>query len=115
MGLFDNNRLIELLFNYLKTQFEIIKLDVQEKLEELLARIFKFILIAFALGITSIFFLLGLANWINETTQSLFIGYFAVAALALIISIILLLTMKKKDNSVGELFEQTPEDLENHE
>jgi hypothetical protein len=115
MGLFDNNRLIELLSNYLKTQFEIIKLDVQEKLEELLARIFKFILIAFALGITSIFFLLGLANWINETTQSLFIGYFAVAALALIISIILLLTMKKKDNSVGELFEQTPEDLENHE
>jgi hypothetical protein len=103
------------LSNYLKTQFEIIKLDVQEKLEELLARIFKFILIAFALGITSIFFLLGLANWINETTQSLFIGYFAVAALALIISIILLLTMKKKDNSVGELFEQTPEDLENHE
>ncbi len=115
MGLFDNNRLIELLSNYLKTQFEIIKLDVQEKLEELLACIFKFILIAFALGITSIFFLLGLANWINETTQSLFIGYFAVAALALIISIILLLTMKKKDNSVGELFEQTPEDLENHE
>jgi hypothetical protein len=115
MGLFDNNRLIELLSNYLKTQFEIIKLDVQEKLEELLARIFKFILIAFALGITSIFFLLGLANWINETTQSLFIGYFAVAALALIISIILLLTMKKKDNSVKELFEQTPEDLENHE
>jgi len=115
MGLFDNNRLIDLLSNYLKTQFEIIKLDVQEKLEELLARIFKFILIAFALGITSIFFLLGLANWINETTQSLFIGYFAVAALALIISIILLLTMKKKDNSVEELFEQTPEDLENHE
>jgi len=55
MGLFDNNRLIDLLSNYLKTQFEIIKLDVQEKLEELLARIFKFILIAFALGITSIF------------------------------------------------------------
>lgn len=115
MGLFDNNRLIELLSNYLKTQFEIIKLDVQEKLEELLARIFKFILIAFALGITSIFFLLGLANWINETTQSLFIGYFAVAALALIISIILLLTMKKKEESVEESPEETPEELENHE
>jgi cytochrome c biogenesis protein CcdA len=115
MGLFDNNRLIELLSNYLKTQFEIIKLDVQEKLEELLARIFKFILIAFALGITSIFFLLGLANWINATTQSLFIGYFAVAALALIISIILLLTMKKKEESVEESPEQTPEELENHE
>jgi hypothetical protein len=111
MGLFDNNRLVDLLSNYLKTQFEIIKLDVQEKLEELLARIFKFILIAFALGITSIFFLLGLANWINETTQSLFIGYFAVAALALVISLILLLTMKKKEESDKEL----PEDLEDHE
>ena len=115
MGLFDNNRLIELLSNYLNTQFEIIKLDVQEKLEELLARIFKFILIAFALGITSIFFLLGFASWINETTQSLFIGYFAVAALALIISIILLLTIKKKEESVEESPEQTPEELENHE
>ena len=111
MGFFDNNRLVDLLSNYLKTQFEIIKLDVQEKLEELLARIFKFILIAFALGITSIFFLLGLANWINETTQSLFIGYFAVAALALVISLILLLTMKKKEESDQEL----PEDLEDHE
>jgi hypothetical protein len=111
MGFFDNNRLVDLLSNYLKTQFEIIKLDVQEKLEELLARIFKFILIAFALGITSIFFLLGLANWINETTQSLFIGYFAVAALALVISLILLLTMKKKEESDKEL----PEDLEDHE
>ena len=111
MGLFDNNRLVDLLSNYLKTQFEIIKLDVQEKLEELLARIFKFILIAFALGITSIFFLLGLANWINETTQSLFIGYFAVAALALVISLSLLLTMKKKEESDKEL----PEDLEDHE
>ena len=111
MGLFDNTRLVDLLSNYLKTQFEIIKLDVQEKLEELLARIFKFILIAFALGITSIFFLLGLANWINETTQSLFIGYFAVAALALVISLILLLTMKKKEESDKEL----PEDLEDHE
>jgi len=111
MGFFDNNRLVDLLSNYLKTQFEIIKLDVQEKLEELLARIFKFILIAFALGITSIFLLLGLANWINETTQSLFIGYFAVAALALVISLILLLTMKKKEESDKEL----PEDLEDHE
>jgi hypothetical protein len=111
MGFFDNNRLVDLLSNYLKTQFEIIKLDVQEKLEELLARIFKFILIAFALGITSIFFLLGLANWINETTQSLFIGYFAVAALALVISLILLLTMKKKEETDKEL----PEDLEDHE
>jgi len=111
MGFFDNNRLVDLLSNYLKTQFEIIKLDVQEKLEELLARIFKFILIAFALGITSIFFLLGLANWINETTQSLFIGYFAVAALALVISLILLLTMKKKEESDKEL----PEDLEDHD
>ena len=111
MGLFDNNRLIDLLSNYLKTQFEIIKLDVQEKLEELLARIFKFILIAFALGITSIFFLFGLANWINEITHSLFIGYFTVAALALVISIILLLTMKKKEESDEEL----PKDLENDE
>jgi cytochrome c biogenesis protein CcdA len=115
MGLFDNNRLIELLSNYLKTQFEIIKLDVQEKLEELLARIFKFILIAFALGITSIFFLLGLANWINETTHSLFIGYFSVAGLALIISLLLLLTMKKKEDASEESLDQTPEEVENHE
>lgn len=115
MGLFDNNRLIDLLSNYLKTQFEIIKLDVQEKLEELLARIFKFILIAFALGITSIFFLLGLANWMNEITHSLFIGYFAVAVLALVISLILLLTMKKKEETLEESPEPMPEDLEDHE
>jgi hypothetical protein len=36
MGFFDNNGLVDLLKNYLKTQFELVKLDIQERLEALL-------------------------------------------------------------------------------
>ncbi len=55
MGFFENNRLIELITNYLKTQFEIIKLDIQEKLEEILVRIFKLVLVAAGFAITLFF------------------------------------------------------------
>jgi hypothetical protein len=33
MGFFENNRLIELITGYLKTQFEIVKLDKSENLK----------------------------------------------------------------------------------
>ena len=66
MGFFENNRLIELITDYLKTQFEIIKLDIQEKLEEILVRIFKLVLVAAGFAITLFFLLLGGSEWINQ-------------------------------------------------
>ncbi|MHA8053472.1 phage holin family protein [Aquirufa sp. Wall-65K1] len=96
MGLFDNNKLIDLLSNYLKTQFELVKLDIQEQIEELLTRIFTFFLTAFAVLITLFFALMGMANFLNEYVKSTYLGYLIVAGFTAIVSIILVSNLKKQ-------------------
>jgi hypothetical protein len=94
MGFFENNRLVELVTNYLKTQFEIIKLDIQERLEALLERIFKFIIIAFAFGIAGIFALMGIANALNQWLSSAFWGYLIVAGISLVVGLLLVMSFR---------------------
>ena len=94
MGFFENNRLVDLLTNYLKTQFEIIKLDIQEHLEALLERIFKFIIIAFAFGIAGIFALMGIANALNQWLSSAFWGYLIVAGISLVVGLFLVASFR---------------------
>ena len=97
MGIFDNSKLIDLVTKYIKTQLELVKLDIQERLEELLSRIFKFILAAFAVGITLLFLLLGLANLLNDYFESSYIGYMSVSGIALTISLFIMYSLNKKN------------------
>ncbi len=94
MGFFENNRLVELITNYLMTQFEIIKLDIQERLEALLERIFKFIIIAFAFGIAGIFALMGIANGLNQWLSSAYVGYLIVAGISLLVGLVLVASFR---------------------
>jgi polyferredoxin len=87
-----------LITNYLKTQFEIIKLDIQEKLEEILVRIFKLVLVAAGFAITLFFLLLGGSEWINQALESHFIGYFIMAGIIGLASIVLFLSLKPREN-----------------
>ncbi len=112
MGLFDNNRLIDLLSNYLKTQFELVKLDIQERIEELLTRIFTFLLTAFAVLITLFFALMGLANFLNEWLKSAYWGYLIVAGFSTIVSLILLSNLKKQGKKEEEIEEIIPQETE---
>jgi len=100
MGIFDNSKLVDLVTKYIKTQLELVKLDIQERLEELLSRIFKFILAAFAVGITLLFLLLGLANFLNDYFESSFIGYMSVSGIALVISLLIIYSLNKKNPDV---------------
>jgi membrane protein implicated in regulation of membrane protease activity len=113
MGIFDNNGILSLLTNYLKTQFEIIKLDIQDKIEELLVRIFKMLLTAFSIGITFLFLLMGIAAYLNEYLKSAYLGYFAVAAFAFLIALVLLITLKKPVNKGDEMLESEDSFLSN--
>ena len=97
MGIFDNSKLVDLVTKYIKTQLELVKLDIQERLEELLSRIFKFILAAFAVGITLLFLLLGLANLLNDYFGSSYVGYMSVSGIALIISLFIIYSLNKKN------------------
>lgn len=97
MGFFDNNRLVDLLTKYLKTQFEIIKLDIQEALEALLIRIFKFIFAAFALGVAFLFILLTIAFALNEYFESAYLGFLIMSVVSLIIGGGLFWSFSKQD------------------
>jgi len=110
MGFFDNNGLVDLLKNYLKTQFELVKLDVQERLEALLERIFKFIILVFALGIGVLFLLHGIANVINSYLQSQFWGQLIVAGACLIVGFVLIASFRKPTELV-ELEEDIAEEI----
>jgi uncharacterized membrane protein YqjE len=97
MGIFDNSKLVDLVTKYIKTQLELVKLDIQERLEELLSRIFKFILASFAIGITLLFLLLGLANLLNDYFGSSYVGYMSVSGIALIISLFIIYSLNRKN------------------
>ncbi|MHA8065238.1 phage holin family protein [Aquirufa sp. ROCK2-A2] len=118
MGIFDNSGILNLLTNYLKTQFEIIKIDIQDKIEELLIRIFNYFLAALSIGITFLFVLMGLAAWLNDYLQSTFLGFFIVAGIAFVASVLLLLTIKKSTKHIEETSENeelnTKEDFSEH-
>lgn len=95
MGFFDNHGLVDLVKNYLKTQFELVKLDIQERLEALLERIFKFIILAFALGIGVLFLLHGIANMINSYVGSQFWGHIIVSGACFIVGGIMMASFRK--------------------
>ena len=120
MGIFDNSKLVDLVTKYIKTQLELVKLDIQERLEELLSRIFKFILASFAVGITLLFLLLGIANLLNDYFESSFIGYLGISGLALIISLFIIYSLNKKTpdtplNDVEEVDEFTNANENDHD
>ena len=111
MGFFDNNRLLDLLTNYLKTQFELIKLDIQEALEALLIKIFKFIFAAFALGVAFLFVLLTIAFALNEYLDSTYLGFLIMSILSLLIGGGLFWSFKKQNTFEKSKVDQQMEDI----
>ena len=111
MGFFDNNRLLDLLTNYLKTQFELIKLDIQEALEALLIKIFKFIFAAFALNVAFLFVLLTIAFALNEYLDSTYLGFLIMSILSLLIGGGLFWSFKKQNTFEKSKVDQQMEDI----
>ena len=110
MGFFDNNGLVDLLKNYLKTQFELVKLDVQERIEALLERLVKFILLAFVLGIGIIFLLHSIANMINMYLKSSFWGHLIVSGACLILGGIMSASFRQPTEKIELEKESVEED-----
>lgn len=111
MGFFDNNGLVDLLKNYLKTQFELVKIDIQERLEALLERLVKFIILAFALGIGVLFLLHGIANLINDYLGSPFWGHLFVAGACFIVGGIMMASFRKPTEEIESEEEIVEEDI----
>lgn len=96
MGIFDNSNLVDLVTKYFKTHLELLKLDIQEHFEKFLSKILRFILIAFFIGVTILFLLLGLANFLNNYFGNSFAGHLCVSGIALVTSLIILCALNKK-------------------
>ncbi len=111
MGFFDNNGLVDLLKNYLKTQFEIVKLDIQERLEALLERLFKFIILTFAIGIGFLFLLHGIANLINDYLGSQFWGHLIVSGACFIVGGIMMASFRTPTEEIATEEEIVEEDI----
>ncbi len=80
---------------YLQLRFELIRLEVVERLVNVMGY-FAFIIIAIFLFFMATFFLcLGLAEWLSTLFQSKTAGYFTVAGLVLIVSIGTILSGKR--------------------
>ncbi len=86
--------LIEAIINFLKVKFEIVKVDIIEKLSALVANVVVF-MIAFSIFMFFlIFFSFFMATMLNEQLESMFWGYGIVASFYLLIVIIMLILLK---------------------
>lgn len=89
MKLFDLDKILETLTGYIETKIELLKLDAQEELSTLIAKLVTLSLIAacafLAIGLLSF----GLANLINYHLGSPYLGFVAIGGLYLILALLI--------------------------
>lgn len=94
----EKNKAEQLISNmkeYAETRFEIVLLNIQDKVSDLLSSMAA-ALIAGILGIFILFFIsVGAAWWIGQMLQNPSIGFFCVAGFYLLVAIIVLLNQDK--------------------
>lgn len=80
MKLFDFDKLINTLTGYIETKLELLKMDIQEGLSVAITKLVLYSLIAILGLFVLLFLFLGLSQWLNQLLESVFWGYFLVAA-----------------------------------
>ena len=86
--------LIEAIINFLKVKFEIVKVDIIEKLSALVANVVVFMMAFSILLFFLIFFSFFIAFLLNEQLGSIFWGFGIVAGFYLLIVITILILLK---------------------
>lgn len=95
MGFFENNRLVDLVKEYFETRIELIKMDIDERVESVFNRILSLLLIA-GLWIIGLFlFLFGISVLINQQLNSEFLGYLITGGTLLFLGALLVYRQKK--------------------
>lgn len=87
MKIFDFNKLIETVSAFIETKIELLKLDLQEQLVQVMARLLAWSVLILSI-LTAVFFLsLGLSVALNEVLESAYWGYFIVAGVYILIGV----------------------------
>ena len=100
MKLFDFDRLLETLTNYLETKLEIFKIDLKEEIGLIIAKMVVYLSIVL-LGIVAIIFGLGaLGAWLNVQLESAYLGYLIDFGVVLLILVFVINNQSKVVDSV---------------
>ncbi len=86
--------LIDAIIDFLKVKFEIVKVDIIEKLSALVANVVVFMLAFSIFMFFLVFFSFFVATLLNEQLDSMFWGYAIVAGFYLLIVIIMLIMLR---------------------
>lgn len=103
MRLFDFDKLIQTLTGYIETRIELLKIDMREGMSVMLTKLVVFGLLTLLGIFVLIFLFLGLASWLNQLLESVFLGYFAVATF---FALALFLVLIRRDKIMARVSEQ---------
>ena len=107
MKLFDHHSLLENVRGYVQTQIELVKVEAQEKVQEVIKRtiiIIVWVLLAMAI---LLFLFIALALYLNQVLESHYVGFLIVAGIGVLIGLILLGVWKYFESQAQKENEQT--------
>jgi uncharacterized membrane protein YqjE len=81
MKILDPNGLIDNLYKYIQTNIEIAKVEVQEKIEDIVKKMALIAVLAISITLFLIFILITLALLLNKVLESQYLGFLMVTSL----------------------------------
>ena len=78
MKILDPNGLVDNLYKYVQTNIEIAKVEVQEKIEDMVKKVALIAVLAISVTLFLIFLLITLALFLNKITESKYLGFLIV-------------------------------------
>ena len=81
MKILDPNGLVDNLYKYVQTNIEIVKVEVQEKIEDTVKKIALIAILTMTGFLFLIFMLITLALFLNKTLESQYLGFLIISVL----------------------------------
>lgn len=94
MKILDPNGLIDNLYKYVQTNIEIVKVEVQEKIEDMVKKVALIAVLAITGTLFSIFMLITLGLFLNKILESQYLGFLIVTVLLGIVCGVVYLKIK---------------------
>lgn len=95
MKILDPNGLVDNLYKYVQTNVEIVKVEVQEKIEDAVKKVVLFAILALSVTLLLVFILITFALFLNEILDSNYLGFLIVSALLAVITAIAFFMIKQ--------------------
>jgi uncharacterized membrane protein YqjE len=95
MKILDPNGLVDNLYKYVQTNVEIVKVEVQEKIEDAVKKVVLFAILALSVTLLLVFILITFALFLNEILDSNYLGFLIVSALLAVITVIAFFMIKQ--------------------